>query len=616
MKDFLLGTNYWASNAGADMWRHWNPEAVAHDLDVLAENGVQVLRVFPNWRDFQPVEPSFTSSHALREYGMAGDVWPENPYYLDETMLERFSVFCRLAQERGLRLIVGLLTGWMSGRLYIPSALFEKNIYTDPTALYFEQLFVKGFVLRMKHEPAIYAWDLGNECNCMDRADDRIQACNWTATIVHAIRAYDPDRPIVSGMHSLELEGVWNIQDQAEWTDILTTHPYPFWVEHCQIDGLTSLRTLLHATAQTRYYATVGQKPCLVKEIGSMGPMIASEENAAGFLTINLWSNWAHGSPGVLWWCANEQAHLTAAPYDWKMFERELGMLDAQMQPKPMLLAMKAFSKEIKQLNLDLPACSTDAVCLLSRGQDHWGIAYMSFILAKQAGLTIDFAYCGQTPPDSSVYFLPSVHCEVMNKRNYDILKQKIYDGATLYISMHDGAFSEFEELTGLQVETSFRAPLDGTMDWENQKFPYHKTYQIKLRPTRARVLAREEDGNPLFTVASYGKGTVYFLNFPLEEMLLTQANAFESAYYTLYAAVAHALLQQKGITRKNPAVGLTLHPGESADYAVLVNYSDRTQEPQIEIRDRYASVHVLRGNMERLDAFDAAILRLEKRNG
>ena len=62
----------------------------------------------------------------------------------------------------------------MSGRLYIPSALYEKNVYTDPVALYFEQLFVKGFVLRMKNEPAIYAWDLGNECNCMDEAKNRV----------------------------------------------------------------------------------------------------------------------------------------------------------------------------------------------------------------------------------------------------------------------------------------------------------------------------------------------------------------------------------------------------------------------------------------------------------
>lgn len=512
-------------------------------------------------------------------------------------------------------LIVGLLTGWMSGRLYIPSALYEKNVYTDPVALYFEQLFVKGFVLRMKNEPAIYAWDLGNECNCMDEAKNRVEASNWTAAIVHAIRAYDPQRPIVSGMHSLELEGVWNIQDQGEWTDILTTHPYPFWVEHCQFDKLTDYRTLLHATAQTKYYASVSHKPCLVEEIGSMGPMIASDNRAAGFLKANLWSNWAHGSPGVLWWCANEQAHLDAAPYDWKMFERELGMLNAQREPKPVLLAMKEFAGQMQKLNLDLPQAKRDAVCILSHGQDHWGIAYMSFLLAKQAGITLDFAYSGQELPDSPVYFLPSVRGEVMNKRPYEKLKQKVRDGAVLYISMNDGAFSEFEAFTGLQVEDARRAPLQGTFDWNGQVLPYRKTYQAMFNPTRAEVLAAQEDGNPLFTVASYGKGRVYFLNFPLEEMMLTQENAFKMGFHTLYGKVMEdETLPQKAIRRENPLVGLTIHPGETEDYAILVNYSDQPQAAQLDVDSTYyPSVTALYGNAEQLEPFGAAVFKLTK---
>ena len=232
--EYIIGVNYWASNAGADMWRYWDEEVVENDLTLLRENGVEVLRVFPNWRDFQPVEPAFGGGHTLYEYRMIGDDLPSNPYYLDEVMLSRFAAFCQIAQEKGFQLIVGLITGWMSGRLYVPVAIYGKNIYTDPTALYFQQLFIKGFVSRMKSEASIYAWDLGNECNCMDQAVCKEEAYSWSSIIVNAIRACDPSRPIVSGMHSLELEGGWNIQDQGEITDILTTHPYPYWVEHCR----------------------------------------------------------------------------------------------------------------------------------------------------------------------------------------------------------------------------------------------------------------------------------------------------------------------------------------------------------------------------------------------
>ena len=120
MKGFLTGVNYWASNAGADMWRDWREDVVEKDLDALAANGVEVLRVFPNWRDFQPVEPVMGGGNTAREYLLTGDRVPENPWYLETVMLERFSVLCRLAEERGLKLIVGLITGWMSGRMYCP----------------------------------------------------------------------------------------------------------------------------------------------------------------------------------------------------------------------------------------------------------------------------------------------------------------------------------------------------------------------------------------------------------------------------------------------------------------------------------------------------------------
>lgn len=68
-----------------------------------------------------------------------------------------------------------------------------------------------------------------------------------------------------------------------------------------------------------------------------MGPMICNNELAAGFMRVNLFSNWANGGEGVMWWCANEQSHLTAPPYEWNMCERELGMLDLENAPKSIL---------------------------------------------------------------------------------------------------------------------------------------------------------------------------------------------------------------------------------------------------------------------------------------
>ena len=122
--EFLIGCNYWASNAGTEMWRNFDENAIRDDLRILSENGVRYMRVFPNWRDFQPVMPVYIQGAVFSEYMLEGDVLPANRYYLDEKMLDRFARFCELCEKSGIKLVVGILTGWMSGRLFIPSALF------------------------------------------------------------------------------------------------------------------------------------------------------------------------------------------------------------------------------------------------------------------------------------------------------------------------------------------------------------------------------------------------------------------------------------------------------------------------------------------------------------
>lgn len=616
MRDsFLLGCNYWASNAGADMWRFWDAASVEQDLIALKENGVDTLRVFLNWRDFQPVDQLYGSEGQPKELCMVGDVRPSNPYYLDETMLSHFSDFCRLAQTYGFRLIVGLVTGWMSGRLYIPPALYGKNIFCDPLALKLQQMLIKGVVSRFCHQPCIYAWDLGNECNCMGRAASEEEAYAWTASITNAIHAQDPSRKVFSGMHSLELEGTWTIQDQGELTDELTTHPYPYWVEHCLVDPLTSCRTLLHATAQTQYYASVSKKPCLVEEIGGMGPMIADDEHTAQFMRANLFSNWANGATGLLWWCAHDQSHLTAPPYDWNMFERELGMMDGKRQPKPMLLEMKKFSSLLDHLNLELPRRRTDGVCILTQGQDHWGVAYMTYILAKQANLTLDFSYCEQELPDSPLYFLPSVSGRTMSKFAYDRLKKRVFDGASLYISVDDGFLTELEAFTGLRVLQASNSQDDGFVTLPNgHGLPYHKWHSIHLEATRAHVLAADAKGSPLLAQASYGKGQVFFVNFPLERMLIDTPDFTSKPYHEIYRTLLDSVIGQKPAICGNPHIGLTEHPADQGLILVMINYSDQPQPVTMQLKKGYEVGQVLYGAADVIAPCDAAILLIQNR--
>lgn len=614
-REFLLGCNYWASHAGTDMWRRWDPTVVREDLQILTAHGVSCMRVFPNWRDFQPIAP-FVDSHAhLREYRTEQGDRLTSPDWLDPIMVEHFSDFCDLCDEFGVRLIVGLITGFMSGQTHIPSALYGKNLLTDPVALLFQQRFIHRFVSRFRDRRTIYAWDLGNECNNLAPTVSEEEATAWSLTVANAIRAADPSRPVVSGMHGLVAsreQGHWTIRGQAEACDVLTTHPYPYFVPYAGHDPIASMRTALHATCETKLYGDIGNRPCLVEEIGTLGPMICSDENAAAFLRVNLWSNWIHGASGVLWWCANEQSGLTHTPYTTQMCELELGMRYADGSPKPVLTELGRFADQLRSLPFELPPCREDAVCISTFDQRQWGVAYMTTCLAKQSGLTLRYMSPDQPLPPSDLYLMPSVSgASVLPRETYLELQRRVQNGATLYVSIDNAFLAEFQPLTGLKIVDSCAGD-SGTVALGKNTIRFTREREFRVTPTTAEVLATDDHGNPAVTVNRFGKGRVIVVNFPLEAMLLNVREFPKKNYYQLYRTVFADHLARKAIVTANPFVGLTLHP--DADGNILcaaVNYSDTAQTPSFSLRHGYAIRKNLYGSPQEIPAFDACIFRI-----
>ena len=197
MKNFAIGCNYWASNAGAYTWRFFDRAVVKKDLDLLQAHGVDTIRVFPLWPDFQPLQKGDTYSKIfpLRH----NERIPSDPDGLDEKALDNFSFLLDEAERHGMRVIVALINGWMSGKMYIPEFLQNLNPLTDPTAIVWECRFVKSFVKRFKDRQCIVAWEPGNECNCLKDFDRPIiitkpQAELWLSALTNAIRAVDNSR--------------------------------------------------------------------------------------------------------------------------------------------------------------------------------------------------------------------------------------------------------------------------------------------------------------------------------------------------------------------------------------------------------------------------------------
>lgn len=618
---FFTGCNYWASHAGMYMWREWNPQQVDADMALLEANGMSVIRVFPLWPDFQPLTAEYAGAGYVRDIGQSGGPL-KNDAGIDDEMIARFRYLCDSASAHNLKLVVGLLTGWMSGRLFVPPALESKNVLTDAVAIRWEVRFVNYFIASLKDHPAIVAWDLGNECNVMGGVKEA-ESWTWMQTISSAIRLADPTRPVVSGMHSCStcVNSSWNLFQQGELMDVLTTHPYPLWTPDCNREPFDTMRDELHPACETSLYAGFSGKPAFVEEAGSMGPTVVSDAKAAASMRAALFSSWADGLHGYLWWCAFDQDKLGFAPYDWTFIERELGLFRFDSSPKQTALAMKEFSEFLKSLPFDtLPPKQIDAVCLVTSRHDGWRSAFGSYLLSRQAGFDIRFAAAENKLPESKFYILPSAPgYDGYSARAWHALLDKIEAGATALISLGGSAgHTEFEAVTGLEVVTHHQTSRSGSFEIDEVTVAFGDSFTRILASKGAKVLAADESGNPMLSVHHYGNGKVVFCNFDIEGYGIEHGGAWTgdaiNPLWRVYAVAAHEAGVSRIVKKDIPTVGITEHPrGNGTALCVAINYEPLPVNCPIRINGKLG--RVFRGEIKDsrlvINANDAAVFEV-----
>jgi hypothetical protein len=596
--EFALGCNYWASHSGVRMWEDWSPRVMTRDLDRLKKLKMNWLRVFPLWPVFQPITRHRTFANATAEIRLGEEALPSDGigrFGLSVTALERFRFFADIAHERGFRLVVGLLTGWMSGGMFAPPALEGLNLITDPEAVLWETRFVSGFVRHFRNHEGIAAWELGNECNALAIVD-RSQSALWMATISNAIRAADPDRPVLSGMHALtgETSGNWNLSDQGQWLDMMTPHPYPMFSEFSGLDALNSPRGILLAAAANRFSEDLSGKPSFVEEFGTLGPCLGSPQVSAEHVRGVLHTLWAHNGRGMFWWCNSDFGHLDKPPYSWFPFERELGLFDPAGKPRPFALEIQKFAGFIESLPVkSLPSRIIDVACLLTRDQEQWPVALSTFILGQQAG--IDFSFHNlleQSLPDATAYFLPSLKgAWSIEGRHWQELIGRVRDGATLYLSLDDAILDKFESTTGLRVESKQRRTSDLLVQFEGKtlQFPLagRPGFTFSRGSKKLEILAKDSQGSPIFSEYKLGAGRVFVLGFAVERLLASLPGAFhgesDRGAWLFYRAIARSFQtgrkNGKVVSKESPNVALTEHPVNAGlRYLSLTNLSSEDE--------------------------------------
>jgi endo-1,4-beta-mannosidase len=338
-------------------WSSFDDAEVAEDFARISTSGMDSIRLFLLWEDFQP------------QYDR-----------VDTEMLRRLVRVADIAADTGLSIMPTLFTGHMSGVNWIPGWALGgqdrddrfrvvsagavtgnglRNWYADSEIALSQALLARDAAAALAGHGALWAWDLGNEnSNCV-RPPDRADASRWLAQISEAIRSADDAARITIGLHMEDLQEGRNLgpREAADVCDFLTMHGYPIyatWAESGTDEHVVPFlarltrwlgdgRDVLFSEFGLPTLQRGSPDPELARDPASM---LVDEEEAARYTGRVLVALHRAGCIGAMVWCYTDYASdiWSAPPMDEALHERSFGLWRADGSAKPAVSTVAAFA--------------------------------------------------------------------------------------------------------------------------------------------------------------------------------------------------------------------------------------------------------------------------------
>jgi hypothetical protein len=221
----VVGANYWPAEKGISWWREFEVPPLHRDFSLAAEYGLEVIRIFLLWEDFQP-EINRVSVPALKDLVRLAD----------------------LAHDRRIKILPTFFCGHVTGMNWLPPWMVERgkgehrlfsmgmirkgrarNMYSDREVRSAQKLLIHETADALQGHPAVWGWDLGNRTSKLVIPPSRDSARAWFEEMVTELRRWDSSLPITWGMDRSDLEEprIPGPEDLAPYCDFLSLQFHP-----------------------------------------------------------------------------------------------------------------------------------------------------------------------------------------------------------------------------------------------------------------------------------------------------------------------------------------------------------------------------------------------------
>ena len=564
-----------------------------------------------------------------------------SPGELDEDHLLTLDAILDAAERHGLTLHPTLFVGGEVGDAYwdLPWAS-GVNPHSDPELRRLQCMHAAALARRWQDRAAIIAWDLTDEppfwIHHATTTDADAQV--WTSELCSAIRTADPAHLITIGTASQEIDhGPFRADVVAAELDFCCVHPYPIYSPELYPDALLSSR-MTHAAAFETALARGAGKSVMVHEYGASSTQF-DPDRIASYDRLLAWSSFGRGAIGFYAWCWTdaEPSAYERAPYVRMPHETQFGVTTSDGELRPRGRVLSELAQAMKTIDLDGLAGlgpTSDAAIMVPHeyvhpyDQEAYGLSTApsgpyapaekawhpdrdvkplvrawlnAFILAARATLSVEFPRerLDGSWPATSLLLVPAplttttsslLHLRTSTWASAAAFHQA---GGTLYLSCStESAIPEMADFAGVRIIDRARVAADvvfrfvarfgdlGPGDEIRLAAPSADPHLrgVALQVVDAQVLAVDDDGSPVLTLARRGNGSTVTCAHPIELILagLPDAHGPGEATWRIYSALAALAGIDQSAAALHPDVTSGQLTGPDGGVLVVTNHSGR----------------------------------------